>query len=185
MQDITVYEDMLSLVLEIINSILTHRLKNNTQLVYALLLKRDIFAPLRNHARLSELIRQIENTVNHFHARVSEANLKAPSTNEILDLIDQAARTWTSKSLDVSARKHMWIGRLTLLPTDDAWFEIPIWRRARFTGVFRTLCMGIDTSKSIHLLDRGKGAYIARILANEWGAGRYWDDQRTKGAPWS
>lgn len=120
MQDITVYEDMLSLVLEIINSILTHRLKNNTQLVYALLLKRDIFAPLRNHARLSELIRQIENTVNHFHARVSEANLKAPSTNEILDLIDQAARTWTSKSLDVSAKKHMWIGRLTLLPTDDA-----------------------------------------------------------------
>ncbi|KAJ8663343.1 hypothetical protein O0I10_000582 [Lichtheimia ornata] len=100
MQDITVYEDMLSLVLEIINSILTHRLKNNTQLVYALLLKRDIFAPLRNHARLSELIRNIENTVDHFHARVSEANLKAPSTNEILDLIDQAARTWTSKSLD-------------------------------------------------------------------------------------
>ena len=107
MQDITVYEDMLSLVLEIVSSILTHRLKNNTQLVYALLLKRDIFAPLRNHARLSELIRNIENTVDHFHARVSEANLKAPSTSEILDLIDQAARTWTSKNLDVCVRNHM------------------------------------------------------------------------------
>ncbi|KAI8144795.1 Dymeclin [Fennellomyces sp. T-0311] len=98
-QDIAVYEDMLSLVLEIINSVLHHRLKNNTQLVYALLLKREIFAPLRNHARLADLIKNIETVIDYFHVRVSEANLKAPSTSEILDLIDQAARTWTPNRL--------------------------------------------------------------------------------------
>ncbi|KAI9489961.1 Dymeclin [Zychaea mexicana] len=98
-QDIAVYEDMLSLVLEIINSILHHRLKNNTQLVYALLLKREIFAPLRNHARLADLIKNIETVIDYFHVRVSEANIKAPSTGEILDLIDQAARTWTPNRL--------------------------------------------------------------------------------------
>ncbi|KAI9248028.1 Dymeclin [Phascolomyces articulosus] len=98
-QDITVYEDMLSLVLEIINSVLHYRLKNNTQLVYALLLKREIFAPLRNHARLADLIKNIETVIDYFHIRVSEANLKAPSTSEILELIDLAARTWTPNRL--------------------------------------------------------------------------------------
>ncbi|OAD72299.1 hypothetical protein PHYBLDRAFT_78144 [Phycomyces blakesleeanus NRRL 1555(-)] len=99
--DITVYEDLLSLVLEIINSVLTHRLKHNTQLVYALLLKREIFVPFRLHARLSEPINNIEHVINYFHARVEEANLKAPSSVEVLDLIAQSARTWSPNRLTV------------------------------------------------------------------------------------
>ncbi|KAI9011943.1 Dymeclin [Phycomyces nitens] len=99
--DITVYEDLLSLVLEIINSVLTHRLKYNTQLVYALLLKREIFVPFRLHARLSESINNIEQVINFFHARVEEANLKAPSSVEVLDLIAQSARTWSPNRLTV------------------------------------------------------------------------------------
>ncbi|KAF7729721.1 hypothetical protein EC973_003799 [Apophysomyces ossiformis] len=99
--DIAVYEDLLCLVLEIINSVLTHRLKHNSQLVYALLLKRDVFAPFRLHSRFSEIISNVEQVINYFHARVAEANLKAPSTEEVLGLIEQSARTWPANRLKV------------------------------------------------------------------------------------
>ncbi|CAO3644618.1 unnamed protein product [Cunninghamella blakesleeana] len=97
--DISVYEDLLMLMLETFNSILIHRLKNNTQLVYALLLKREIFIPFRLQSRFIDVINNIESVINYFHARVSEANLKSPSTNEVLDLIEQATRTWPSNRL--------------------------------------------------------------------------------------
>ncbi|CAO3624492.1 unnamed protein product [Cunninghamella echinulata] len=97
--DINVYEDLLMLMLEIVNSILVHRLKYNTQLVYALLLKRDIFIPFQLQSRFMDVTTNIDNVINYFHARVSEANLKSPSTNEVLALIEQATRTWPSQRL--------------------------------------------------------------------------------------
>ncbi|KAI8331572.1 Dymeclin [Chlamydoabsidia padenii] len=97
--DITVYEDLLMLMLEIIHSVLTHRLKHNIQLVYALLQKRDIFIQSRYQSRFSSVAKNVENVINYFHGRVSEANLKSPSTNDVLDLIEQAARTWPTQRL--------------------------------------------------------------------------------------
>ncbi|KAK4515030.1 uncharacterized protein ATC70_002639 [Mucor velutinosus] len=97
--DVTVYEDLLVLLLEIINSTLTHRLKHNSQLVYALLQKREIFSPFRKHPRLSDLVQNLEQVIVHFNTRVSEANLKAPSSNEVLKLIEQASRTWSNQKL--------------------------------------------------------------------------------------
>ncbi|KAJ2957739.1 hypothetical protein NQZ79_g6588 [Umbelopsis isabellina] len=98
-QEVIVYQDLIALFLEIINSILVHHLKDNPQLVYALLLKRETFAVYRLNARLSELIANIESIINYFHARVSEANLRAPSTSEVLEIIDLATRTWTPDRL--------------------------------------------------------------------------------------
>lgn len=109
--DVSVYEDLLALLLEIINSTLTHRLKHNSQLVYALLQKREIFAPFQLHERLADLVQNLEQVINFFHARVSEANLKAPSSNEVLRLIEQASRTWSNSKLVVSLpKKEMIIG---------------------------------------------------------------------------
>lgn len=99
--DVIVYEDLLVLLLEIINSTLTHRLKHNSQLVYALLQKREIFAPFQRHPRLEELVQNLEQVIVHFNTRVSEANLKAPSSNEVLRLIEQASRTWSNQKLIV------------------------------------------------------------------------------------
>ncbi|CAO3654552.1 unnamed protein product [Mucor fragilis] len=97
--DMIVYEDLLVLLLEIINSTLTHRLKHNSQLVYALLQKREIFSPFQEHPRLSDLVQNLEQVIVHFNTRVSEANLKAPSSNEVLRLIEQASRTWSNQKL--------------------------------------------------------------------------------------
>ncbi|KAI8086427.1 Dyggve-Melchior-Clausen syndrome protein-domain-containing protein [Halteromyces radiatus] len=101
--DIGVYEDLLMLMLEIINSALTHRLKHNSQLVYALILKRDLFIQFRLQPRFSQVTTNIENVINYFHSRVAEANLKSPSTSDVLDLIEQAARTWPSNRLQPMA----------------------------------------------------------------------------------
>ncbi|CAO3701506.1 unnamed protein product [Rhizopus stolonifer] len=98
-EDRIVYEDVLMFMLEIINSILTHRLKHNLQLVYALLLKRDIFIPFQSHPRLSETANNLDKVITHFSARVSEANLKAPSTNEVLTIIEHASRTWSNQKI--------------------------------------------------------------------------------------
>ncbi|ORZ21307.1 Dyggve-Melchior-Clausen syndrome protein-domain-containing protein [Absidia repens] len=97
--DIAVYEDLLLIMLEIINATLTHRLKHNTQLVYALLLKRENFIPFRRQSRFTQVASNVESVINYFHARVSEANLKSPSTTDVLDLIEQAARTWSTHRL--------------------------------------------------------------------------------------
>ncbi|CAO3685374.1 unnamed protein product [Umbelopsis ramanniana] len=98
-QEIIVYQDLIALFFEIMNSILVHHLKDNPQLVYALLLKREAFAVYRLNARLSELVANLESIINYFHARVSEANLRAPSTSEVLEIIDLATRTWTPDRL--------------------------------------------------------------------------------------
>ncbi|KAI8366147.1 Dymeclin [Blakeslea trispora] len=95
--DSSVYEDLLVLLLETINATLTYRLKHNAQLVYALLQKREIFIPFASHPRFVNLVHNLEQVIHHFNTRVSEANLKAPSSSEVLQLIEQASRTWSNQ----------------------------------------------------------------------------------------
>jgi len=85
---------MVTLVLEIINSTLTHKLKANPQLVYSLLHKQEMFAYFRNDPRFKELIQNIEQAVNYFQQKVSEANIKAPTPEEVAHVIQTASRTW-------------------------------------------------------------------------------------------
>ncbi|KAF9997959.1 hypothetical protein BGZ80_010555 [Entomortierella chlamydospora] len=92
--DVIIYGDMVTLVLEIINSILTHKLKANPQLVYSLLHKQEMFAYFRNDPKFKDLIRNIEQAVNYFQQKVSEANIKAPTPEEVAHVIQLASRTW-------------------------------------------------------------------------------------------
>ncbi|CAG8474972.1 4124_t:CDS:10 [Ambispora gerdemannii] len=92
--DISIYEDLACLVLEIINSIISSKLNSNLQLIYALLHKKDMFTHFLTLPRFSQLISNVDNVINYFNTRVSEANIKAPSTEEIAEIIETAARTW-------------------------------------------------------------------------------------------
>jgi hypothetical protein len=85
---------MVTLVLEIINSTLTHKLKANPQLVYSLLHKQEMFAYFRNDLKFKDLIQNIEQAVNYFQQKVSEANIKAPTPEEVAQVIQTASRTW-------------------------------------------------------------------------------------------
>ncbi len=55
-----IIEEVLLMVLEILNSTLTHNLHNNAHLVYSLLYQREIFEPYRTHPSLMDLIQNIE-----------------------------------------------------------------------------------------------------------------------------
>ncbi|KAF9101041.1 hypothetical protein BGX27_000123 [Mortierella sp. AM989] len=92
--DVIIYGDMVTLVLEIINSTLTHKLKANPQLVYSLLHKQEMFAYFRNDLKFKDLIHNIEQAVNYFQQKVSEANIKAPTPEEVAQVIQTASRTW-------------------------------------------------------------------------------------------
>ncbi|KAF9135452.1 hypothetical protein BG015_003273 [Linnemannia schmuckeri] len=92
--DVIIYGDMVTLVLEIINSTLTHKLKANPQLVYSLLHKQEMFAYFRNDLKFKDLIQNIEQAVNYFQQKVSEANIKAPTPEEVAQVIQMASRTW-------------------------------------------------------------------------------------------
>ncbi|KAG9321304.1 hypothetical protein KVV02_007877 [Mortierella alpina] len=92
--DVVIYGDMVTLVLEIINSTLTHKLKANPQLVYSLLHKQEMFAYFRNDLKFKDLIYNIEQAVNYFQQKISEANIKAPTPEEVAQVIQTASRTW-------------------------------------------------------------------------------------------
>ncbi|KAF9912642.1 hypothetical protein EC991_010068 [Linnemannia zychae] len=92
--DVIIYGDMVTLVLEIINSTLTHKLKANPQLVYSLLHKQEMFAYFRNDVKFKDLIQNIEQAVNYFQQKVSEANINPPTPEEVAQVIQTASRTW-------------------------------------------------------------------------------------------
>ena len=59
-QDLTVLEEVLRMVLEIINSTLTHQLPHNPNLIYTLLYKKDVFQPFRTHSAFQDIVQNID-----------------------------------------------------------------------------------------------------------------------------
>lgn len=54
------------MVLEIINSCLTHRLAHNPNLIYTLLYKKDIFQPFRTHSAFQDIVQNIDSVSFYF-----------------------------------------------------------------------------------------------------------------------
>lgn len=54
------------MVLEIINSCLTHRLAYNPNLVYTLLYKKDVFQPFRTHTAFQDIVQNIDSVSFQF-----------------------------------------------------------------------------------------------------------------------
>eukprot|EP00842_Homolaphlyctis_polyrhiza_P001841 jgi/Hompol1/2658/HPOL_005483-RA len=94
--ELAVCSDIIALLLEIINSVLTHTLKSNPQLIYALLQRRDLFTPFHSHPRFHELIGNIELVISHFHSQFADSNLRSPTVDDILKLIDSTAKRWAA-----------------------------------------------------------------------------------------
>jgi len=59
-QDLSIIEDVMRMILEIINSCLTHTLKYNINLIYALLYNRDIFENYRAHPNFQDILQNID-----------------------------------------------------------------------------------------------------------------------------
>ncbi|CAH8455584.1 unnamed protein product [Heterobilharzia americana] len=73
-QELALLEEVIRMLLEIINSILTHTMVSNPDLIYSLLYKKDSFAPLRSHPAFQSVLQNIDIVLTHFSKKI-EAEL--------------------------------------------------------------------------------------------------------------
>lgn len=66
----TVLEEVLRMVLEIINSALSHQLVYCPNLVYTLLYKHNVFESFRSHPAFQDIIQNIDMVIGFFTSRL-------------------------------------------------------------------------------------------------------------------
>lgn len=106
-QDLAVLEEVLRMVLEIINSCLSNQLQHNSNLIYALLYKKNIFDPFRNHHHFQDVVQNLDIVINYFSDKLKQA----PSdldVNEVSAIITQGTLQWPSHKLKVSENEGKW-----------------------------------------------------------------------------
>ncbi|XP_012253717.2 dymeclin [Athalia rosae] len=93
-QDLTVLEEVLRMVLEIINSCLTHQLTHNPNLVYTLLYKKDIFQSFRMHSAFQDIVQNIDSVINFFSYKLEQRDQSHIGVSQVLATIQQGATQW-------------------------------------------------------------------------------------------
>ncbi|KAG6445221.1 dymeclin [Manduca sexta] len=98
MDHISVLDEVLRMLLEIINSCLSHQLVNNLNLVYALLHKRQVFQQHQHH----HITQNIDMVIGYFSTRLQRVQEGAGGelgVTEVLQCIKKGAAQWSSDRL--------------------------------------------------------------------------------------
>ena len=113
MHDISVYEQVLRIILEIINAALVSQLTHNPNLVYTLLYNRTMFEPYQAHPAFQDIVMNIETVLTYFENRVKSES-QSLSPNEILSKIEHASLQWPADKLRASFLfiKLLWFNQL-------------------------------------------------------------------------
>ncbi|KAI6197392.1 hypothetical protein M3Y94_01218600 [Aphelenchoides besseyi] len=90
-RDITALEEGIRMVLEVINSALCSNLRNNANLIYSILYKRDLFEQHHHHPMFHDLVWNIYMVINHFTTRVTEVYGASSSVDVVLEAIKKTA----------------------------------------------------------------------------------------------
>lgn len=89
-QDLTVIEEVIRMMLEIINSCISSSLHHNPNLVYALLYKRDLFEQFRTHPSFQDVMQNLDMVISFFSHRLEQAGADL-SVERVLEVIKQGA----------------------------------------------------------------------------------------------
>ncbi|CAF0810057.1 unnamed protein product [Adineta steineri] len=89
-QDLTIIEDVMRMVLEIINSCLTHTLRHNINLIYTLLYNRNIFENYRTHPSFQDVLQNIDTIIVYFADKVDK--LEQRSTEYVKEALEMGAK---------------------------------------------------------------------------------------------
>lgn len=100
LHDLSIYEEVLRMVLEIINACLTAQLTHNPNLVYQLLYKRQVFEPFQTHPSFQDIVMNIETVLTYFSNRI-EGTERSLSVAEVYDIIRQSSLQWPTDRLKV------------------------------------------------------------------------------------
>uniref|UniRef100_A0A5S6QA64 Dymeclin n=1 Tax=Trichuris muris TaxID=70415 RepID=A0A5S6QA64_TRIMR len=98
LQDVTVLEEAMRMILEIFNSALSSSVNHNVHLVYAILYQRDLFEALEQHPMFQDLIWNIAVVINFFTSRISQLET-GTSVEAVIQQIQSAAVNWTPDGL--------------------------------------------------------------------------------------
>uniref|UniRef100_A0A182JM94 Dymeclin n=1 Tax=Anopheles atroparvus TaxID=41427 RepID=A0A182JM94_ANOAO len=101
LQDLSVLEEVLRMVLEILNSCLSHQLVYCPNLVYTLLYKRNVFEAFRSHSAFQDIIQNIDMVVGFFSSRLQRVQDQRGElgVSEVLEVISKGASQWSSDRL--------------------------------------------------------------------------------------
>lgn len=72
-QDINVLEEVIRMVLEILNSVLSHQLAHNKHLIYTLLYKKHVFDAFRSYDATQDLVYNMDLVSKTFNESTSIA----------------------------------------------------------------------------------------------------------------
>ncbi|XP_052893822.1 dymeclin isoform X2 [Anopheles moucheti] len=99
--DLSVLEEVLRMVLEILNSCLSHQLVYCPNLVYTLLYKRNVFEAFRSHSAFQDIIQNIDMVVGFFSSRLQRVQEQRGElgVTEVLEVISKGASQWSSDRL--------------------------------------------------------------------------------------
>lgn len=110
--DLSIYEEVLRMILEIVNSCLAAQLTHNPNLVYTLLYNRDIFEPFQVHPSFQDIVVNIETVLTYFSNRIDiEGKDRSLTVPEVYQIIQQSSLQWPSEKLKVSVMPHLRIAR--------------------------------------------------------------------------
>ncbi|XP_061414368.1 dymeclin [Lethenteron reissneri] len=89
-QDLTVIEEVIRMMLEVVNSCLCSSLQHNPNLVYTLLYKRELFEQYRAQPAFADVMQNIDTVISFFGARLEQAGTGL-SVDQVVDVIKQGA----------------------------------------------------------------------------------------------
>ncbi|XP_074593965.1 dymeclin [Brevipalpus obovatus] len=98
MPDPSLYEELLRMILEIINSALSSQLLHNPNLVYTLLYKRQVFEPFQSHSSFQDIIMNIETLLTFFSNRIAQSEDNT-SVQQIHEVIKNCSLQWPSNKM--------------------------------------------------------------------------------------
>ncbi|XP_014211106.1 dymeclin isoform X2 [Copidosoma floridanum] len=99
--DLTVLEEVLRMVLEIINSTLTHQLAYNPNLIYTLLYKKDIFQQFRTHTAFQDIVQNIDSVITFFSEMLEQKEHSQLGVSQVLATIQQGTSQWQKDRLRI------------------------------------------------------------------------------------
>nr|KAI8752104.1 dymeclin-like [Biomphalaria glabrata] len=98
LQDLSVLEEVLRMVLEIINSCLSSGLQSNPHLIYSLLYQRNLFSAFRGHPTFQDIIQNIDTLLAFFSSRLEHLGAN-PSPGSVLQAIKDGSMVFKKEKL--------------------------------------------------------------------------------------
>ncbi|KAI7694011.1 Dymeclin, partial [Sarcoptes scabiei] len=97
-KDLSLYEEVLRTIVEIINASFSKNLLTNPNLIHNLLCDRQIFEPFHNHPLLKDLISNIDTVLSFFWQRIEQQGSDL-TADEILSIIKLASFNWSKDKM--------------------------------------------------------------------------------------